>query len=281
MACLGGTIRLALEAILAIAHPGVTDMSRVPSYPEVRQWAPSGDLWAPRLDYSSRGASWLGWTRAETRAEGLSRYVLHAEAIASVAVDPPPSWGGSTAEMVATLATIARHESGLWSVVETGELRGAAGEVCSVQIHPDSVGVTGYRLDDLVGGTDALERCYRAGAILLTRARCRCRSHGGKWFASAISSYGSGSRCDLVEQSWVTARLATYHRAWRGIGRGLHGDALIALELRIMSRPSAPSLNASALDAGPVGLPGPAPVPPAVVLWAGPAGARSSGAKRR
>jgi len=95
--------------------------------------------------------------------------------------------------------------------------------------------------------------------------RCRRRTTDGP-VAGAFAGYAGGAAgC-----------------RWDGGARRARKLLEIASILRAkMSRPSAQSLNVGALDAGPVGLPGPGPVPPAVALWAGPAGARSSGAKPR
>ncbi len=168
----------------------------------------------PAFNYEMSRADWPGWTRQETRAEGMARYVDIAYAITRVAHDPPPEWRNRRGvpyparDLWRALVTISRHESAWWKSVQSGKILGLAGEHCMMQIHPDSR--LGIPLETLVGTSrDASERCFRAGAMLLGRARkaCEARAEGPHgWFRPTIASYGSGQGC-LVDEAWVDSRV--------------------------------------------------------------------------
>jgi len=114
------------------------------------------------------------------------------------------------------------------------------------------------------GSTAEVCAAAECAASLLQGAAHRCRNRAVSPEAGAFSGY-AGISC---------TRPGSVRRARR----------MAALESQIrtiMSRPSVQSLNVSPLDAGLAGSPGPGPVPPAVALWAGPTGARSSEAKWR
>jgi hypothetical protein len=113
-------------------------------------------------------------------------------------------------------------------------MRGLAGEVCLVQIHPSVIHLTGYTLEELVGvDRDSTERCYRAGAALLARARRACPPDETGWFGPTVSIYGSGSSCDFTDEGWVKARVATYRKVEKASKRRarLPVQATIAVDL--------------------------------------------------
>jgi hypothetical protein len=199
-----------LAGVLTLAEPGLTDQSRAPACQ-----AEHGAVY----EHRHGRAVWPGWTRRETRGEGLRRFATIARALDAVRRRPPARWKGTGSELWRALGSIARHESAFWEGVQSGAIRGSAGEVCLVQLHPriwaslgisDPAEVLGVELEPT-------ERCLRAGAELLTRARGLCPSMpggdamDGEWFAYAVQAYGSGQGC-APPSPWVAPRLASYQR---------------------------------------------------------------------
>jgi hypothetical protein len=203
-----------LVVMTELAQPGVAELSRVelpspvePAVVEERTgFRPAEDLVA-----LGGRVRWDGWSRQETPVEALGRWVTIATQAAHVALHPPARWPGSKRELWRVLVTVARHESAFWRPVHEGRLRGSAGEVCLLQIHPvvwASLGVSG---DDLVGvDPESTRRCLYAGAELMSRARRLCpQDFPGGMFAT----YGSGEHCgEGARESWVASRVATYWR---------------------------------------------------------------------
>jgi anaerobic selenocysteine-containing dehydrogenase len=229
--------KVALGAMLSIATPGAGKGSRIELADEpVPAELAEGVTFEPPGFKLSR-VTWTVWTRTESTEESLERWATIALADAAVAANPPAEWHWRGADgrlqLVRALVTIARHESAFWRSVHEGRLRGAAGEACLVQIHPDTARRLGIDLDSLVGiDQAATERCLRAGAIVLAMARelaeCRCQA-APHWFAPSIAAYGSGAGC-VPEGSWVKGveeRVVTYART--GFRRPLGDDALALL----------------------------------------------------
>lgn len=196
--------RTALAAMLRVAEPGITESSRVEltcSAPEAVQ------------DFQRGRVSYPGWSRVESRAEGMDRWAVIARAIARVSEEPPSNWRRAWPRLglARALVTIARHESAFWRPVHDGRLRGTAGEVCLVQVHPVAAKTLGVELESLVGlDAAATERCLRAGAELLARARRYCELWPDPWFMPAITLYATGDDCNperfaaLVDPRWKT-----------------------------------------------------------------------------
>ena len=209
--------------MLKVATPGVTAWSRVElpgcSVQCATELEPMLGV-APALDVRRGSLLFAGWSRPESEAEGMARYALIARAIANVVAAPPAPWkhSWSRVELGRALVTIARHESAFWRPVHAGALRGPAGEVCLVQVHPITAAKLGIDLESLVGvDLAATERCLRVGAELLARARLMCGAGERGWFPRAIAAYGSGEGCTAAG-SWrdgVDERLATFDRTDR------------------------------------------------------------------
>lgn len=234
------TVKAILASILAVAQPGLAKWSRTDiagdCSAECRETIARLTGFRPVLDYTTTRATWPGWTRQETRAEGMARFVGISYAMARVAHDPPVEWQDSRGnpypvrDLWRAFVTIGRHESAFWKAVQSGKILGMAGESCMMQIHP--LARVGVPLDSLVGlSRDASERCFRAGAVLLGRSRKACESDArgpGGWWPPTIASYGSGMGCDIGEE-WITDRVNTYAKVSRS--HALPALGMIALEL--------------------------------------------------
>lgn len=245
-----------LAGILALAEPGVSQWSRIalepPCDPECYATVQALTGHPVALDYAitlkwevgSRVITWPGYTRAETRMEGMRRFVTIARALDHVARHPPKQWQGSPRELYNAEASIVRQESALWRGVHEGRIRGPVGEACLMQVHPGN----GYDLETLVGVDLASTiRCLTAGAEILSAARVYCEREfesryrdalpvsdleeawaDGDWFPSTIALYGSGVDCDSSRE-FVAARLRDYERAWAAPLSSLDFDALYSL----------------------------------------------------
>ena len=206
-----------LAAMLTLAEPGVTDASRVQLPADcaedcVAHW--DRHEAAPQNDATWMRARFDGLTRRETRLEAIERWTVIAGAIETVAIDPPELWTGTPEELWRALVTIARHESAYWGSVHDGTLRGAAGEACLLQIHPENWVKLGVSDTDLVGlDLASTERCIRAGATILAQSRDACGAAGPGWFTPTIQVYGAGQGClKFLDSAWVQDRVATYER---------------------------------------------------------------------
>lgn len=196
-----------LALMLSVATPGETTQSRVEiphcdaacqRRPACAEWPQKAVCAPPRYD-----ARLKAWTRAESRSEGLKRYESIARAIARTANNPPSTWTWPAEDLAVGLVVISRHESAFWRSVQTGAVRGPAGEVCLVQIN-SGTGYTQAERERMVGLDDAsLDHCLFAGSDLLARARNGCKVSGPNWFHAAIASYGSGRSC---RGAWARGR---------------------------------------------------------------------------
>ena len=245
-----------LAGILALAEPGVSQWSRIalepPCDPECSATVQALTGHPVALDYAitlkwaigSRVITWPGYTRAETRMEGMRRFATVAHALDKVSQDPPANWTGTPRELYNALVAIARQESAFWRGVHEGRIRGPAGEACLMQVHPGN----GYDLEKLVGvDLDSTARCLHAGAEILSKAREYCARAfiefyrdglaapeideawaDGDWLANTIALYGSGVDCDGTRE-FVTARVRDYIKAWSTPLSSLDFDALYSL----------------------------------------------------
>lgn len=237
-----------LATILRVAEPGVSDYSRVelPTC-QAESCAEWSERWTGRpAAYDFKGVNettWHGWSRPETRLEGMERFAEAAAAFHRVVMEPPESWDPrwSDRAMINAGVTIMRHESALWRDVATGLIRGLAGEVCYMQIHPKNLLRFGLAESDVLGlDIDSVETCIRTGIDILARATEGCdvapdkvlmgeRWDGGlAWFSGAIVTYGVGSGCHL-DEAWVRSRKRMYARLVKTGGAPLDADAHLAL----------------------------------------------------
>ncbi len=222
------TPAIALSAMLAVADPGVTDGSRVciEGDPQFE----SAGLEKP--GYTFIRATWSCWSRRETQGEALDRWATIARVTSRVCHDPPPAWKlrWGVLGCIRGVATIARHESAYWRAVHEGKLRGPAGEVCLLQIHPVVTNALGIDPETLVGiDAASTERCLRVGVELLGLARGLVEHSEPvpeHWFGPSVGAYGSGS-LGSHESEWVTARVATYAKT--GARKALPFRALLAV----------------------------------------------------
>jgi hypothetical protein len=225
---------IALSAMLTLVRPGNQPGSRI----AVRSCNGLDEDCKP-AGFRFTRAHWDEPSREETSDEGLERYATIALAEANVAKAPPVEWHWCNAagdlQAVRAEVTIARHESGFWRSVHEGKLRGPAGEVCLVQIHPVLARLLGIDLESLVGvDLAATERCFRAGLTVLAKSRDRAERDAHcadslryHWFQPSIALYGSGRDC--IAGDWVQRRMRTYART--GERKPLEADALAALGL--------------------------------------------------
>lgn len=216
--------------MLAVAEPGVTDGSRIEI--DDAPIAETPGLQPPGFVFIR--AHWSGWSRRETAAEGMDRYATIARANAKVCSNPPPAWKPRWGSLACSRGetTIARHESAFWRSVHEGRLRGPAGEVCLVQLHPAVLRSLGIDPESLVGIDDAAtERCLRVGVELLGLARGLVEQQESvpeHWFGPSVATYGSGALGVSLDSAWVAARVATFEKTARR--KPLPFRALVALE---------------------------------------------------
>lgn len=170
-----------------------------------------------------------GWVRVESRESAALRYYTAATALArtatyltrctdergSVAFDcDPVFWPSGPRSLACAALASSIWESGYREDIMTGAPpagRGPDGEGCVMQVMPQYVAANVSWLTDeqkaelspeevieMTLGTDqhSLERCYEAGARMLSRfrnsARYKCK---GNWVYSMYSMYGTGGRC--------------------------------------------------------------------------------------
>lgn len=213
-----------LAAMLRVAEPGVSDLSRVhlpiddceqaclESFLELRGHAPSLNWEGPAF----ARAQWLGWSVRESYTEGLSRFVTISKAIAIAS--------RGSYERAHLLVTIARHESAFWRSVHDGTVRGAAGERGLWQVHPSL-----SEFHDCRPGVDldSTLSCANVAASQIERARRMCGTTEG-----TIALYGSGKSCE-PDGDWiegVDSRMLTYKKTFsRQRAKSLGFDAQLAL----------------------------------------------------
>jgi hypothetical protein len=134
------------------------------------------------------------WVRPETKAEGLARYRIIAEAV-SKQVDP------------AKILTVMYHESGFREDVHNGFAKGDNGKSwCLGQIQfgrsPEAeLPWLPYKAGELVG-IDNTTQCIHAIALALELPKCSS-------VECQFAAYGATS----VDSPFVRKRMATYYRA--------------------------------------------------------------------
>jgi hypothetical protein len=203
-----------VASMSALAKPGVSDGSRIPC----SDAACDGATWAekafePRRNMRFSRWTFAGWTRRETQDEALDRWVSMASAIRRVAVASSEWWNGSPDQMAVLLVTVARHESAYWRSVQDGTIRGPAGEVCYLQLHPVVLRRMGIETGEVLGlDDDGTFGCMWHGAKMLAAARNACGGTGGHWSLGTLSRYGTGATC-LNREAWVQARYRSYSHA--------------------------------------------------------------------
>ena len=207
-----------VAAMLALAQPGVSWHSRVPcddSTCSGMTWpAPAYDplRFAPKEDHRVDAFTFKGWSRMEQPGEALDRWIemaVEVDAVGRVGVSDG-WWSGSYDELVVILLAVARNESAFWRSVQDGTIRGPAGELCYVQIHPTTAKRLGLIPDDIIGlDPQSTFSCFYEGAKLLGSARRGCRNSGGHWSHGTFSRYGTGGSC-TNRSAWVQRRFRSY-----------------------------------------------------------------------
>ncbi len=151
------------------------------------------------------------WVRAESRETGARRLEVVAEALADAALYAGASWREGPAHPARAMPAASGWRTGLREDIETGRKRGRAGEVCLMDILPDSLRAAVpwdlARLDkealiQKVVGVEypELRRCFDAGAVLLVRAHHWAENHCRKWPTdyATFSAYATGTRCETI-----------------------------------------------------------------------------------
>lgn len=207
-----------LSLALASFPPGVTvhsleklpDCGTDPSTPAC-ELAPVCDS-ASILCKPPRYEPALGaWVRAESREAGARRLEVVSEALADAALYAGASWREGPVDLARAMLAASGWSTGLREDIETGRKRGRAGEVCLMDILPDSLrkavpwdlaGLEKEALVQKVVGVEypELRRCFDAGAVLLVRAHHWAENHCRKWPSdyATFSAYATGSRCETI-----------------------------------------------------------------------------------
>lgn len=107
-------------------------------------------------------------------------------------------WPSSEDELSAAIAAGIIEESGLLRTVHSGTLRGKAGEICIMQLHPKNTFWKEFEFESL-GGTDyaSTRRCLLSGAHTLQwgARRCLARHYKTYWRQAMWSAYHLGGAC--------------------------------------------------------------------------------------
>jgi hypothetical protein len=109
------------------------------------------------------------------------------------------------------ILTAIEHESGFMESVHSGELRGKAGEICLVQIHPTNGFWKQVATEfDELGGLDieSTTKCLTAGVLTLRHSRgyCRARRFYKNWAPAMWTKYHYGNRCWLSPHAYKRTR---------------------------------------------------------------------------
>lgn len=207
-----------VAAMLALAQPGVSWHSRVPCVDAKcsgATWpAPAYDplRFAPKEGYRVDSFTFEGWSRMEQPGEALDRWIEMAVEIDAVgrAGVSDGWWGGSYDELVVSLLAVARNESAFWRSVQDGTVRGPAGELCYMQIHPATANRLNIIPNDIIGlDSQSTFACFYESAKLLASARRGCQHSGGHWSRGTFSRYGTGASCSH-RGDWVQQRFRSY-----------------------------------------------------------------------
>lgn len=169
------------------------------------------------------------WVRIESRETGARRLEVVAEALADAALYAGASWKDGPIDLARAMLAASAWSTGLREDIQTGRKRGPAGEVCLMDIQPQSLRTAVpwdlARLDkealaQKVVGLEypELRRCFDAGAVLLVRARRWADQHCHEWpnDYSTFSAYGTGSSCNTLGRFGDYAQLrARSYRKFR------------------------------------------------------------------
>jgi hypothetical protein len=151
------------------------------------------------------------WVRIESRETGARRLEVVSEALADAALYAGASWKDGPIDLARAMLAASAWSTGLREDIQTGRKRGPAGEVCLMDIQPQSLRSavpwdlakldTDTLIQKVVGlGYPELRRCFDAGAVLLVRARRWAEQHCHEWPGdyATFSAYGTGSSCTTL-----------------------------------------------------------------------------------
>jgi hypothetical protein len=151
-----------------------------------------------------------------------ARYRFTAEKLVESCQKHP--WPGWPLDACVTLsATAAKWESGFLLSVQTGKLKGKAGELCFFQLHPSVISIpdpawsiTREEWKSTVGdGDDAVAHCVEAGVKALgwQVKRCRIKFEGGGWYAGShvfAEFHIPSTSCDAIISGMSGTRGRSY-----------------------------------------------------------------------
>lgn len=170
---------------------------------------------APRWEESMQA-----WVRIESREAGARRLEVVATALADAATHAGASWREGPIDLARSLLSASAWSTGLREDIQTGRTRGPAGEVCLMDLQPDTLrtavpwDLAQLERDELlmsvVGlGYPELRRCFDAGAVLMVRARRWAEQNCRGWPEdyAFFSVYGTGTSCHTHGRHGDYARL--------------------------------------------------------------------------
>ena len=183
----------------------------------------------------------VGWARTETREAGARRLEVAMQALADAAEHHGAGWGPGPKDLARAMLAAAGWSTGLKEGIQTGRVRGPAGEVCLMDLQLptlrtlvpwDLARLPNEELAQKVVGVEYPEarRCFDAGALLLVRVRReaerRCKGHPLDYATFAL--YATGDRCttammpyrdkktaELKHGDWLAGPRTTSLLKWR------------------------------------------------------------------
>ena len=178
------------------------------------------------------------WVRIESRDTGARRLEVVAEALADAALYAGASWKDGPVDLARAMLSAGAWSTGLREDIQTGRKRGPAGEVCLMDIQPESLRTAvpwdlaklekEALVQKVVGlGYPELRRCFDAGAVLLVRARRWAETHCHEWpnDYATFSAYGTGSSCTTLGRFGDYAQLrARSYRKFRATNMTVFPD---------------------------------------------------------
>jgi hypothetical protein len=178
----------------------------------------------------------LGWARTETRETGARRLEVVSQALADAAEHYGAGWAPGPKDLARAMLAAAGWSTGLKEGIQTGRVRGPAGEVCLMDMQiPTLRALVPWELSRLpaeelaqkVIGTEYPEtrRCFDAGALLLVRVRREAerRCNGYPIDYATFALYATGSQCttgnmlkpDGSRGDWLAGPRASSLVRWR------------------------------------------------------------------
>ncbi len=149
-----------------------------------------------------------GHASSEPREERAERLTVVAQALADSAEHFGAGWGPGPTDLARAMVAAGGWGMGFKREVQTGEVRGPAGEVCLMDLLPSTLRTASpydrQRLTDeelaagVLGlGYDPQRRCFDAGALILVRARrmAERRCKGSVIDYSTFALFATGSSC--------------------------------------------------------------------------------------